>query len=122
MSRTDPQFNLRIPEDLRDKVTAAAKENKRSATAEILARLEESFANQIVSETPKPAGGVHTIVTMKGSEPGDVAIPVTREELWAVIGQAISEALDGKLGAATPLDITKQPNTGPKPSKSRPAK
>lgn len=43
MARTDPQFNLRIPESLRDLVMAAAKENKRSATAEILARLERSF-------------------------------------------------------------------------------
>ncbi|MEE4463791.1 Arc family DNA-binding protein [Azotobacter chroococcum] len=43
MSRTDPQFNLRIPQFLRDRVTAAAQANKRSATAEILARLEESF-------------------------------------------------------------------------------
>ena len=43
MSRTDPQFNLRIPEELRDRVMAAAKTNKRSATAEIIARLEASF-------------------------------------------------------------------------------
>lgn len=47
MSRTDPQFNLRIPEELRDRVMAAAKANKRSATAEIIARLEESFASDI---------------------------------------------------------------------------
>lgn len=44
MARTDPQFNLRIPEALRDKVMSAAQESKRSATAEILARLEESFS------------------------------------------------------------------------------
>ncbi|WKN20801.1 Arc family DNA-binding protein [Azotobacter vinelandii] len=43
MSRTDPQFNLRIPQELRDRVMAAAQANKRSATAEILARLEASF-------------------------------------------------------------------------------
>lgn len=43
MARTDPQFNLRIPESLRDLVMGAAKKNKRSATAEILARLERSF-------------------------------------------------------------------------------
>lgn len=43
MARTDPQFNLRIPEALRDQVMAAAKENGRSSTAEILARLELSF-------------------------------------------------------------------------------
>lgn len=47
MSRTDPQFNLRIPEALRDKVMAAAKDNKRSATAEVLARLEESFERDL---------------------------------------------------------------------------
>jgi len=44
MSRTDPQFNLRIPEELRDKVTVASKANKRSATAEIIARIEATFA------------------------------------------------------------------------------
>ncbi|EPZ6108493.1 TPA: Arc family DNA-binding protein [Pseudomonas aeruginosa] len=43
MSRSDPQFNLRIPEELKELVVAAARENKRSATAEILARLERSF-------------------------------------------------------------------------------
>lgn len=45
MSRTDPQFNLRIPESLRDMVMEAAKQNKRSATAEILDRLERSFTD-----------------------------------------------------------------------------
>lgn len=43
MSRTDPQFNLRMPEELREKVAEAAKANRRSATAEIIARLEASF-------------------------------------------------------------------------------
>lgn len=43
MSRTDPQFNLRIPAELKGLVEDAAKKNKRSATAEIIARLEESF-------------------------------------------------------------------------------
>lgn len=44
MARTDPQFNLRIPVDLKAKVEEAAKESGRSATAEILARLEASFS------------------------------------------------------------------------------
>ena len=43
MSRSDPQFNLRIPVELKANVEEAAKLNKRSATAEILARLQESF-------------------------------------------------------------------------------
>ncbi|QRM55124.1 Arc family DNA-binding protein [Sinorhizobium sp. BG8] len=45
MSKDDPQFNLRMPLDLRRKVTAAAKENGRSVTAEINSRLESTFAN-----------------------------------------------------------------------------
>lgn len=55
MSRTDPQFNLRIPESLRDKVMAASKENGRSATAEILARLELSFIGESPDEELIPA-------------------------------------------------------------------
>lgn len=43
MSRTDPQFNLRIPAELKEKIEAAAKHGKRSATAEIISRLEWSF-------------------------------------------------------------------------------
>lgn len=46
MSRTDPQFNLRIPQELRDRIVTAAQANKRSATAEILARLESTFAEE----------------------------------------------------------------------------
>lgn len=55
MSRTDPQFNLRIPEALRDQVMSAAKENGRSATAEILARLEVSFLSEARIQTLPPA-------------------------------------------------------------------
>lgn len=47
MSRTDPQFNLRIPAELKRRVEDAAQQNKRSATAEIIARLEESFSSDI---------------------------------------------------------------------------
>ncbi|NBJ13340.1 Arc family DNA-binding protein [Microvirga arsenatis] len=43
MSREDPHFRLRFPEELRAKVEKAAEANRRSMTAEILARLERSF-------------------------------------------------------------------------------
>ncbi|WP_409527585.1 Arc family DNA-binding protein [Rhizobium sp. BK313] len=43
MSKDDPQFNLRMPLTLRRKVTAAAKDNNRSVTAEINSRLESTF-------------------------------------------------------------------------------
>lgn len=43
MSRSDPQFNLRIPADLKDQIEKAASAVGRSATAEIVHRLRQSF-------------------------------------------------------------------------------
>ncbi|HEJ9968213.1 TPA: Arc family DNA-binding protein [Pseudomonas aeruginosa] len=44
MSRTDPQFNLRIPSELKTALSDVAKKRKRSVTAEIIERLEASLA------------------------------------------------------------------------------
>ena len=44
MSRTDPQFKLRMPTALRAQVEQAAKDARRSLNAEIVLRLEASFA------------------------------------------------------------------------------
>lgn len=41
--QTDPQYKLRWPEELRQKVAQSAKEHNRSMNADIVARLEESF-------------------------------------------------------------------------------
>lgn len=41
--QTDPQYKLRMPPELRDKLKDAAKENHRTMNAEIVARLQESF-------------------------------------------------------------------------------
>ncbi len=43
MSRQDLHFRLRIPEELKARVEKAAAEKNRSMTAEIVARLEQSF-------------------------------------------------------------------------------
>lgn len=39
-----PQYNLRWPEELRQKVAQSAKDHNRSMNADIVARLEESFS------------------------------------------------------------------------------
>jgi len=44
MSRTDPQFKLRMPPELRAQVEQAAKAAHRSLNAEIVIRLEATFA------------------------------------------------------------------------------
>lgn len=44
MARNDPTIYMRIPQTLKDALDAAALENKRSLTAEVVARLEASFS------------------------------------------------------------------------------
>lgn len=43
-NQRDPQYKLRWPEDLRQKVAQSAKEHNRSMNADIVARLEQSFS------------------------------------------------------------------------------
>ena len=43
VSRAFPVFNLRIPEELKERIEASAQQNKRSQNAEYLHRLEHSF-------------------------------------------------------------------------------
>jgi hypothetical protein len=43
MSRDDPHFRLRIPENLKREIEASARANSRSITAEIVMRLENSL-------------------------------------------------------------------------------
>lgn len=52
MARTDQQFPLRLPPELKEKLENAAKESGRSKNAEAVYRLEESFEPEVkVSET-----------------------------------------------------------------------
>ncbi|UTW09320.1 Arc family DNA-binding protein [Pseudomonas benzenivorans] len=46
MSRTDPQLRLRVPLPLRAEIERAARAARRSMNAEIVIRLEASFANE----------------------------------------------------------------------------
>lgn len=43
MKQEDPQFKLRLPSELKQRIDVAAKENQRSIGAEIVQRLEQSF-------------------------------------------------------------------------------
>lgn len=56
MARRDPQFNVRIPAELKQAIEEAAKENNRSINSEIVYRLQQSFAskdNESNVEKPK---------------------------------------------------------------------
>jgi Arc-like DNA binding dprotein len=43
MARNEPQVNLRMPQELKDQLEAAASEGNRTLTAEIVSRLKGSF-------------------------------------------------------------------------------
>ena len=43
MKQTDPHFKIRLPPDLKARIEESAKTSQRSMTAEIVARLEDSF-------------------------------------------------------------------------------
>lgn len=49
MARSDPQINFRIPQELKDALDVASAENRRSLTAEVVARLQASFENNSTS-------------------------------------------------------------------------
>ncbi len=47
MARSDPQINFRIPQELKDALDSASAENRRSLTAEVVARLQASFQQPV---------------------------------------------------------------------------
>lgn len=52
MARTDPQFNVRMPVDLKEKIEVAAKKNGRSMNAEIVYRLQKSIEEEVAGAEP----------------------------------------------------------------------
>lgn len=112
---------FRLPYPLYEQLKAAAEGNRRSVNAELVARLEESFAGQDKDSAPRSFTGVSKQALMAGENALDGDKLVTRAELWEVIGQAISHALNNQ--SEVPPDNAKpQPNTGPKPRSRYPKK
>lgn len=64
MDDTGTQFNLRMPPPLRERLNEAAKRNRRSATAEALVRLEESFRRDGVDPTTGEALSLQELATI----------------------------------------------------------
>lgn len=43
--QTDPQYKLRLPPELKEKIVASSKAHNRSMNADIVARLEQTFSD-----------------------------------------------------------------------------
>jgi hypothetical protein len=61
MSRTDPQVNLRLPNDMRERIRERAKVSRRSMNAEIVHYLDRALADQ--NEKSPPEAAEHEGVT-----------------------------------------------------------
>ncbi|WP_313382802.1 Arc family DNA-binding protein [Pantoea sp.] len=53
MARDDPQFNLRMTQELKDLVAASAKKNGRSMNSEILQMLQDAIAAEQLKPTAR---------------------------------------------------------------------
>ena len=53
MSREDPQLKIRLPLELKEKITESAAEYGRSINSEVVTRLEESFEKDDTAEFDK---------------------------------------------------------------------
>lgn len=75
MARTDPQFNVRMPEEIKQQLTHIAATNRRSINAEIIAAIQQWI--KLHKEQIIPSGS-HAL-TQSESEALDVAIGVLKK-------------------------------------------
>ena len=74
MTKRDPQINIRLPQELKDKLHALAEGNKRSVNTEVIAAIELALSvygghDGIVSEASKTIEGMgHSVKLMKPKE------------------------------------------------------
>ncbi|UYB71617.1 Arc family DNA-binding protein [Aeromonas veronii] len=74
MARDEPKVNIRLPQELKDKLHALAEQNKRSVNAEVVAAIELALSlhngsNDVVNEASKLTGGMaHSIKLMKTAD------------------------------------------------------
>ncbi|WP_083603559.1 Arc family DNA-binding protein [Psychrobacter sp. C 20.9] len=88
--QTEPQYKLRLPEELRDKIKESAREHVRSMNADIVARLEASFATE--ESLPKP-------ISVPFDDSFLIDAGLTREQFGAFVRKSISDSLKDDKGS-----------------------
>lgn len=69
---------IRIPNDLKERIDAAARENRRSRNAEVITRLEESFTPSSKSLVNYPVGDLLGEL-LRRYQPGEIMIRIGKE-------------------------------------------
>jgi len=87
--QTEPQYKLRMPHELRDKIKSSAEKKNRSMNADIVARLEQTFKEE-ESTTPSTSNvlivtAVYQILREEG---------YTHEKAEQVITDSVKKLLD----------------------------
>lgn len=85
-----PDFRVRIPEDLKEKIRASAEEYNRSMGADIIARLEASFAAEESPPEPISVGFDDSFLKDAG---------LTREQFGAFVRKSFSDSLKDDKGS-----------------------
>ncbi|OXR69051.1 hypothetical protein IPC1577_24135 [Pseudomonas aeruginosa] len=94
MSRTDPQFKLRMPPALRARVEQAAKASLRSLNAELVLRIQQSFEGEGATDasvqlpTPNSRPGLRLLCVLVRKAGHPIAQPVAVSGLpapWAAL-------------------------------------
>lgn len=103
MSRSDPQFNLRIPAELKLSIEEAAQRNKRSATAEIIDRLQATIElDQLMAEMR--AGDHRGVADMLISVLADNdRMAASGEQTFSTAHEMLERLLDKKLAPLVQL-------------------
>ena len=114
MTRSDLQVNFRMPASLKAALEAAAKENHRSLTAELVARLESTFLEAQSSPQESVGGPVDdpdTPVVRRVIKRNGQVFEYSDDQITTAIMRAF-EALDNSPAA--------RGGSGPKPRKKYP--
>lgn len=80
-TRTDAQLKFRVPAELKERIQAAADEQGRSMNAEIVARLESSFAEGEPRLTPEKIREVVEILMEPERDRLDAQLKQMRDEM-----------------------------------------
>src|SRR5271170_2313578 len=110
MSRYDPHFRVRVPSDLHDRIAASAKKNSRSMNAEIVARLELSYAYSMELRKAEDIWDDHGLQTLANL----IAEKITQ----AVPAQSDRDAIAGKFAGIEKLDRDAIAEQSDNPTKS----
>ncbi|MBF0186581.1 MAG: Arc family DNA-binding protein [Magnetococcales bacterium] len=97
MARTDPQFKLRLPPELKQKIEQAAHENNRSMNAEMISRLESTLQEEKAAVQPVVAAPVSVEVDTES------VISALRESMEKIVREQGEARRDDTLGVLREL-------------------